>query len=102
MIRRPPRSTQSRSSAASDVYKRQQVHEVVHHWWGNQVTPRDWRDLWMSEGMTMYLQLLWEDEHGLDPLEERLADIAADAPAMCRQAGPPASYDAEKFAERNV
>src|SRR5450756_2685320 len=26
MIRRPPRSTQSRSSAASDVYKRQ-VHE---------------------------------------------------------------------------
>src|SRR5450756_3103442 len=26
MIRRPPRSTQSRSSAASDVYKRQEVH----------------------------------------------------------------------------
>ena len=26
MIRRPPRSTQSRSSAASDVYKRQQVY----------------------------------------------------------------------------
>src|SRR5680860_247815 len=29
MIRRPPRSTQSRSSAASDVYKRQQQH-VLH------------------------------------------------------------------------
>src|SRR5680860_1868594 len=28
MIRRPPRSTQSRSSAASDVYKRQQQR----HW----------------------------------------------------------------------
>src|SRR5450756_1858765 len=27
MIRRPPRSTQSRSSAASDVYKRQRVHQ---------------------------------------------------------------------------
>src|SRR5680860_1826061 len=26
MIRRPPRSTQSRSSAASDVYKRQEDH----------------------------------------------------------------------------
>ena len=26
MIRRPPRSTQSRSSAASDVYKRQRPH----------------------------------------------------------------------------
>ena len=30
MIRRPPRSTQSRSSAASDVYKRQEVeHGIV-------------------------------------------------------------------------
>ena len=28
MIRRPPRSTQSRSSAASDVYKRQGAHGV--------------------------------------------------------------------------
>src|SRR5450756_2969496 len=30
MIRRPPRSTQSRSSAASDVYKRQ-VAELLGH-----------------------------------------------------------------------
>ena len=29
MIRRPPRSTQSRSSAASDVYKRQRTHYVL-------------------------------------------------------------------------
>src|SRR5450756_3244548 len=29
MIRRPPRSTQSRSSAASDVYKRQA--QLLHH-----------------------------------------------------------------------
>src|SRR5450756_258886 len=29
MIRRPPRSTQSRSSAASDVYKRQGIHGAV-------------------------------------------------------------------------
>src|SRR5665809_172231 len=30
MIRRPPRSTQSRSSAASDVYKRQGDYRVVN------------------------------------------------------------------------
>src|SRR5680860_672116 len=30
MIRRPPRSTQSRSSAASDVYKRQGMHHCVN------------------------------------------------------------------------
>src|SRR5450756_244412 len=32
MIRRPPRSTQSRSSAASDVYKRQTVVCVCFSW----------------------------------------------------------------------
>src|SRR5659263_307323 len=31
MIRRPPRSTQSRSSAASDVYKRQGQESVLIH-----------------------------------------------------------------------
>src|SRR5450756_3188324 len=31
MIRRPPRSTQSRSSAASDVYKRQPSTEASHY-----------------------------------------------------------------------
>src|SRR5450756_3165103 len=31
MIRRPPRSTQSRSSAASDVYKRQHMVHVSGH-----------------------------------------------------------------------
>eukprot|EP00827_Trimyema_finlayi_P006028 TRINITY_DN663_c0_g1_i1.p1 TRINITY_DN663_c0_g1~~TRINITY_DN663_c0_g1_i1.p1 ORF type:complete len:104 (+),score=59.72 TRINITY_DN663_c0_g1_i1:14-325(+) len=30
MIRRPPRSTQSRSSAASDVYKRQESDELIN------------------------------------------------------------------------
>eukprot|EP01017_Pseudomicrothorax_dubius_P005685 TRINITY_DN11489_c0_g1_i1.p1 TRINITY_DN11489_c0_g1~~TRINITY_DN11489_c0_g1_i1.p1 ORF type:complete len:120 (-),score=42.40 TRINITY_DN11489_c0_g1_i1:39-398(-) len=31
MIRRPPRSTQSRSSAASDVYKRQGVKNLTNY-----------------------------------------------------------------------
>ena len=31
MIRRPPRSTQSRSSAASDVYKRQNQSILIHN-----------------------------------------------------------------------
>ena len=32
MIRRPPRSTQSRSSAASDVYKRQGLYITAGYW----------------------------------------------------------------------
>ena len=30
MIRRPPRSTLDRSSAASDVYKRQQIRDIEY------------------------------------------------------------------------
>lgn len=78
------------------------VHEVVHQWWGDQVTPRDWRDLWMSEGMTMYLQVLWESENGGTPLAERLAGWAREGQVLRRTAGPPGAYDPKKFAETNV
>ena len=37
MIRRPPRSTQSRSSAASDVYKRQACSEFKLTSAGNEI-----------------------------------------------------------------
>ena len=41
MIRRPPRSTQSRSSAASDVYKRQGPRSggVIYTRWGKSTCP---------------------------------------------------------------
>ena len=32
------------------------VHEMAHQWYGDEVTPDDWRDVWMNEGMAMYLQ----------------------------------------------
>ena len=38
------------------------VHELAHQWYGDQVTPTDWRDVWMNEGMAMYLQGMWEAE----------------------------------------
>ena len=40
MIRRPPRSTLDRSSAASDVYKRQSVRRCV--WWKNNGLACQW------------------------------------------------------------
>src|SRR5680860_735174 len=50
MIRRPPRSTQSRSSAASDVYKRQRIRDVFAA--SDLPTARDraehWAEKWRS------------------------------------------------------
>eukprot|EP01017_Pseudomicrothorax_dubius_P046587 TRINITY_DN8232_c0_g1_i2.p1 TRINITY_DN8232_c0_g1~~TRINITY_DN8232_c0_g1_i2.p1 ORF type:complete len:133 (+),score=30.34 TRINITY_DN8232_c0_g1_i2:35-433(+) len=46
MIRRPPRSTQSRSSAASDVYKRQGLYGMIHsNYLGGSTRVKNLRDI---------------------------------------------------------
>ena len=32
------------------------AHEIAHQWWGDLVTFRDWRDLWLSEGFADYFE----------------------------------------------
>ena len=78
------------------------VHEMVHQWYGDQVTPQDWRDVWMNEGMTMYLQMLWDSQNFGIPLDEMLTDVAADVGEMRSSAGPPANYDPATFGEGNI
>jgi len=34
-------------------------HEFGHEWFGNQITNRDWADMWLHEGFTQYLQPLY-------------------------------------------
>ena len=46
------------------------AHELVHQWYGDQVSPADWRDVWLSEGMTMLMQWIYEDEHDMQPLRD--------------------------------
>jgi aminopeptidase N len=35
------------------------AHEAAHQWWGDVVTPRAPRDLWLSEGLATYFERLW-------------------------------------------
>jgi len=40
-------------------------HEMSHEWWGNLVTCRDWKDMWIHEGIGTYMQALYlERLHG--------------------------------------
>ncbi|MEV0371442.1 M1 family metallopeptidase [Streptomyces sp. NPDC050636] len=40
------------------------VHEMAHHWFGNSVTPKTWKDTWLNEGFATYAEWLWEEHEG--------------------------------------
>jgi aminopeptidase N len=78
------------------------VHEMAHQWYGNEVTPDDWRDVWMNEGMAMYLQGCWQAQADGRTVDAVMDDYAAFEDALRAKAGPPAAYDPTQFGESNV
>lgn len=78
------------------------VHEVVHQWYGDEVTPRDWRDVWMNEGMAMYAQDLWTAGHGGGSLRKVMAASVQPEREFRAQFGPPGNYDPSVFAAGNI
>jgi len=77
-------------------------HELTHQWYGDLVTPTDWRDVWMNEGITMFVQGAYEaDREGIS-IDQKMDDWATYEPGMRQKSGPPGAYDAGEFGEGNV
>jgi aminopeptidase N len=79
------------------------VHELAHQWYGDEVTPDDWSDLWMSEGMATYLaEVNWTGDRTGRTQRGILDRYRTFAGSMRAQYGPPARYQPGTFGEGNV
>jgi len=51
------------------------AHELAHQWFGNSLTLRRWRDIWLHEGFACYAEWLWSENSG-GPTAHHLAEQA--------------------------
>ncbi|MCZ7456817.1 M1 family metallopeptidase [Streptomyces sp. WMMC940] len=69
------------------------VHELAHQWYGDSVSVKGWKDIWVNEGFARYSQWLWSEKEGEGTAQE-LADYVyalhpADDPFWTVKPGDP-------------
>ncbi|WP_107767464.1 M1 family metallopeptidase [Nocardioides terrigena] len=78
------------------------VHEIVHQWYGDQVSPADWSDVWLNEGMTMLMQALYEADRGGYDVGVQIAEWRGVDQQLRDEYGPPGAYDRRQFGGSNI
>ncbi|MFF4346139.1 M1 family metallopeptidase [Streptomyces sp. NPDC001530] len=85
------------------------MHELVHSWFGNSVSPATWADLWLNEGHADFYGLLyryergWPDSLGLTSMEARMKDTYAKGDLWRQSSGPVAApkaanlFDSQRY-----
>jgi len=53
--------TQDRSYFENSMSRDTLIHELVHQWYGDDVSPKDWNDVWLNEGPAEYVNVQYNN-----------------------------------------
>ena len=73
------------------------VHELAHQWFGDSVSVRRWRHIWLNEGFATYAEWLWSARQGRETPQDWFdlyySSIPADSPFWDVTIGDPGPQD---------
>lgn len=79
------------------------MHELVHSWFGNSLTPASWSDLWFNEGHADYYGLIyryergWPDSRGYTTMVDRMKYTYSQGDLWRKSSGPVAKPNAKNL-----
>jgi aminopeptidase N len=65
------------------------AHELAHQWYGDDVTLRRWRDIWLNEGFAEFSSWLWDEHRGGMTAHQHLRQLLANPASATSLWNPP-------------
>ncbi|MDA8021045.1 MAG: M1 family peptidase, partial [Thermoanaerobaculia bacterium] len=63
------------------------AHEMAHQWWGNLITCKTWQELWLNEGLTVFMTAAWKQHRWGEEAYQRELRLAREAWKRAKDAG---------------